>query len=117
MKVAWQRLIRFVSTDDKILCGQPILPSPDFDLGHVTERDQLKANIIQGDDIYDTSGKTRVSNDIATVKRILGPLAESDVPVVRCIGLNYAKHSTHNIPTVFSKIRQEADHLLIEISP
>jgi hypothetical protein len=98
MKLAWQRLIRFVSTDDKILYGQPILPSPDFDLGQVTETDQLKANIIQGDDIYDTSGKTRVSNDIATVKRILGPLDESDVPVVRCIGLNYAKHSTHNIP-------------------
>jgi hypothetical protein len=109
MKVTWQRLIRFVSTDDKILYGQPILPSPDFDLGQVTERDQLKANIIEGDDIYDTSGKTRVSNEVATVKRILGPLAESDVPIVRCIGLNYAKHSTHNIPITLCRILHEAD--------
>ena len=106
MKVAWQRLIRFVSTDDKILYGQPILPSPDFDLGQVTESHKLRANIIQGDDIYDTSGNTRVTNDIATVKRILGPLAESDVPVVRCIGLNYAKHSTHDIHILFSKIHK-----------
>lgn len=110
MKVAWQRLIRFMSTDDRILYGQPILPSPDFDLGKATEKDQLKANIINSDDIYDTTGKTRVSNEVVTVKRILGPLAESDVPIVRCIGLNYAKHSTHNIPITRSKILRKADH-------
>ena len=101
MKVAWQILIRFVSTDDKILYGEPILPSPDFDLGKVTEKDELKAKIIEGDDLYDLSGKTTVSNDIATVKRMLGPLAESDVPIVRCIGLNYAKHSTYDVPVIF----------------
>lgn len=110
MKVAWQRLIRFVSTNDKILYGQPILPSADFDLGKVTEKDQLKANIIEGDDIYDTSGKTRVSNNVATVKRILGPLAQSDVPVVRCIGLNYVKHSMYNIPIYSPRFCKKVNH-------
>lgn len=94
MKVPWQRLIRFESTDGRVLYGEPILPSPDFDLGQVSEKDGLKAKIVKGDDLYDTSGKTKVSEETATVKNLLGPLAQSDVPTVRCIGLNYAKHST-----------------------
>ena len=94
MKVAWKRLIRFVATDGRTLRGEPILPSEDFDLGNVTEADQLKAKIITGDDIFDTTGKTKVTNEEATVKKLLGPLERDDVPVLRCIGLNYAKHST-----------------------
>ena len=93
MPVAWDRLIRFESADGRILLGDPILPSPDFDLGFVTEQDQLKAKVIVGDDIYDTSGVTKVSDEVAVVKRLLGPLAPKDVPILRCVGLNYAKHS------------------------
>ena len=93
MPVAWDRLIRFESADGRILLGDPILPSPDFDLGFVTEQDQLKAKVIVGDDIYDTSGVTKVSDEVAVVKRLLGPLVPKDVPILRCVGLNYAKHS------------------------
>ncbi|KAF1991458.1 hypothetical protein K402DRAFT_322670 [Aulographum hederae CBS 113979] len=92
MPLPWKRLIRFVSTEGKILRGEPILPSPDFDLGFATEKDGLKAKVISGDDIYDTTGKTKVTDEVVTVKEILGPLAQEDVPVIRCIGLNYAKH-------------------------
>ena len=94
MKVPWQRLIRFESTDGKVLYGEPILPSDDFDLGTITEKVELKAKIIEGSDIFDISGKTKVTEQTATVKKLLGPLAQSDVPIVRCIGLNYAKHSS-----------------------
>lgn len=91
--MAWNRLIRFVATDGRILRGEPILPSPDFDLGSVTAKTNLKARVISGNDLYDTTGITKVSDEIATVKELLGPLAQADVPIVRCVGLNYAKHS------------------------
>ncbi|KIV85749.1 hypothetical protein PV11_01411 [Exophiala sideris] len=92
MKVPWTRLIRFVSTDGHVLRGEPILPSEDFDLGNVTESDQLKAKVIKGDDPLDATGKTIVSDEVVTVKKLLGPLAAEEVPILRCVGLNYAKH-------------------------
>ena len=93
MKVAWQRLIRFVATDGRILRGEPILPSPNFDLGDTTEETGLKARVIEGDDIYGETGATRVTDEVVTVKTLLGPLASTDVPTIRCVGLNYATHS------------------------
>lgn len=93
MGVCWNRLIRFVASDGRILRGQPILPSPDFDIGTVTENTGLEAQIIEGDDIYDASGKTKVTDEVVKVKTLLGPLAQNDVDILRCVGLNYAKHS------------------------
>jgi hypothetical protein len=43
--------------------------------------------------IYDTTGSTRITEEVVTVKQLLGPLAQADVPILRCVGLNYAKHS------------------------
>ncbi|KAH6667416.1 hypothetical protein B0J14DRAFT_518715 [Halenospora varia] len=90
--IAWERLIRFVATDGRILRGEPILPSPDFDLGSTTEETKLRAKVIVGDDLYDTTGSTTVSAEVVMVKHLLGPLAKADVPILRCVGLNYAKH-------------------------
>lgn len=92
MSIAWERLIRFVAEDGRILRGEPILPTPDFDLGTTTEETKLQAKVIQGEDIYDTTGKTVVTDEVVTVKKLLGPLAQADVPILRCVGLNYAKH-------------------------
>lgn len=94
MKVAWTRLIRFVAADGRVLRGEPILPSADFDLGTLTDADDLKAKVIVGDDPFDTTGKTTVSDEVVAVKKLLGPLTRDDVPILRCVGLNYAKHST-----------------------
>lgn len=93
MKVVWERLIRFIATDGRVLRGEPILPSPDFDLGSTTEETKLQAKIITGSDPYDTTGQTKVTEELATVKKLLGPLAQTDVDILRCVGLNYAKHS------------------------
>lgn len=93
MTVVWSRLIRFVATDGRILHGEPILPSADFDLGTTTEDTRLQAKVIQGDDIYDISGVTKVTDEVVVVKKLLGPLTSSNVPVLRCIGLNYVSHS------------------------
>ena len=93
MRVVWDRLIRFVAKDGRVLRGEPIMPSEDFDLGKVTEDTGLQAKVINGDDLYDTTGRTVVSDEVVTVQRLLGPLSENDVHSVRCVGLNYAKHS------------------------
>lgn len=93
MKVVWERLIRFVATDGRVLRGQPRLPNPDYDLGTFNEGDNLEANVIVGKDIFSTNGNTKVTDEVVKVKKILGPLTSDDVPVLRCIGLNYAKHS------------------------
>ena len=90
MKVAWERLIRFVAADGRTLRGEPILPSPDYDIGFTTEQDELKAKVIVGSDIFSDA---KVTEEIATVKQLLGPLTADEVPILRCIGLNYAKHS------------------------
>ncbi|TVY91549.1 Uncharacterized protein LAWI1_G001223 [Lachnellula willkommii] len=90
--VVWNRLIRFVATDGRVLRGEPILPKSDFDVGSTTEATKLTAKLIVGDDPWDTTGKTKVSEEVVTVKRLLGPLAREDVPILRCVGLNYAKH-------------------------
>lgn len=92
MKVPWQRLIRFESSDGRILRGDPILPSEDYDLGKLTPSTTLTAKVITGTDIYDTTGTTVVTDEIVSVKRILGPLEPREVPIFRCVGLNYAKH-------------------------
>ncbi|GAD92551.1 fumarylacetoacetate hydrolase, putative [Paecilomyces variotii No. 5] len=92
MKVAWERLIRFVASDGRTLYGEPILPSKDFDLGSVSEETGLKAKVISGDDLYDTTGKTKVTDEVVTVHELLGPLTLDDVPILRCVGLNYMKH-------------------------
>ena len=93
MQLPWKRLIRFVSTDGRTLRGEPILPSNDFDLGSATEETRLQAKVISGDDIYNTFGGTKVTNEVVTVKKLLGPLTPGEAPLLRCTGLNYAKHS------------------------
>lgn len=96
MSVSWTRLIRFVAQDGRVLRGEPILPQPDFDIGNTTEETNLTARVIHGTDIYDTSGATKVSNEVVKVKTLLGPLTAADVPIIRCVGLNYAKHSKNS---------------------
>ncbi|KAH7039584.1 uncharacterized protein B0I36DRAFT_139 [Microdochium trichocladiopsis] len=92
MGVSWDRLVRFEAVDGRILYGEPILPTPDYDLGFLAESDGVKAKIITGSDIFDETGATEVSDETATIKALLSPLAGPDIPCVRCVGLNYAKH-------------------------
>lgn len=89
----WDRLIRFIATDGRELRGEPILPSAGFDVGTTTEDTALKAKVIevQSGDVFDPA--TKVTDEIVTVKRLLGPVTTDEVPIIRCIGLNFIKHS------------------------
>lgn len=113
MSLPWKRLIRFITTDGRTVRGEPILPTPTTDLGFITESDNLQARVIEGDDLYDTTGKTRVTDEIVSVKTILGPLTQADVPILRCVGLNYAKHGELSI---LSKRNSSRGQLLIHIN-
>lgn len=95
MKVAWDRLVRFEDAAGKVQYGEPILPSHDFDIGKAGQSDELKAKVLVGTDIFDVTGGTYVSDDVVSIKKLLGPLKKADVPIIRCIGLNYAKHSKY----------------------
>jgi hypothetical protein len=92
MTLPWKRLIRFQATDGRILRGEPLVAA-DVDIGFITAADQVQARVLVGDDIYDTTGKTRLTDEVVGVKTVLGPFAQGDVPILRCVGLNYAKHS------------------------
>ena len=94
MELSWKRTIRFVASDGRTLYGEPIPTASDQDLGNVSESDGLRAKVIVGDDLFDTTGKTHLSDEEVTVKKVLGPLSRDTVPILRCVGLNYAKHST-----------------------
>lgn len=104
MSLPWKRLIRFIATDGRTLRGEPILPTPTTDLGFITESDKLQVRVIEGDDLYDTTGKTRITDEIVSVKTVLGPLAQADVPILRCVGLNYAKHGRFPYPILRKKL-------------
>ncbi|KAJ5987650.1 hypothetical protein N7522_011898 [Penicillium canescens] len=102
MSLPWIRLIRFEAVDGRILRGEPVIPeSKQIDLGFVTEADHLQARILVGDDIFDVTGETKLSTEMVLVKKILSPLASSDVPILRCVGLNYAKHRRKRPPFPF----------------
>lgn len=89
----WDRFIRFIATDGRELRGQPILPSPDFDVGTTTAETGLKAKVISvaNNDIFDPA--TKVTDEEVVVKELLGPVTIDEVPIIRCIGLNFIKHS------------------------
>ncbi|KAL8965409.1 MAG: hypothetical protein Q9183_003868 [Haloplaca sp. 2 TL-2023] len=86
----FSRLIRFLAKDGRTYYGDAILPSGVNDLAKVTQ-----AHVIKGD-IF---GKHDVTDQIASVRLLLAPLAPEDVRTVRCLGLNYEQHAKEsNMP-------------------
>ncbi|KKA22977.1 hypothetical protein T310_2991 [Rasamsonia emersonii CBS 393.64] len=104
MTLPWTRLIRFEATDGRILRGEPVTPdnnnNTELDLGFITEADSLQARVLAGDDIFDTSGKTHLTDEVVTVRKILGPLTSDDVPILR---FKEAGRSPPPFPSIFFK--------------
>lgn len=87
--MVWSRLIRFLDEEGKLRHGEPQIDSYE-DLASFAHAGTLKAREIIGEDLFSASPTDRV----VQVKKLLGPLGPEDVPIVRCVGLNYATHST-----------------------
>lgn len=86
----WERLIRFEDVKGVVRFGEPILGADDStSLDEIVGQGQLEARCWQGTNIFSLSPPT----EKVKVKLILGILSPGDVPIVKCIGLNYMKHS------------------------
>lgn len=92
--ITWSRLIRFKDADGKVYNGEPIVEENENDVGILAQKGTLKAKIITGD-VFDNA---KVTDEVVEVKTLLGPLAVEQVPIIRCVGLNYMKHSKFFCP-------------------
>jgi hypothetical protein len=86
--MSWTRLIRFVDHSGRETFGEPCIDDAQ-DLTKLLAQDDLWAVEYQGH----SPVSALVKGDKIHVKKVLDILKPSDVPIVRCIGLNYTKHS------------------------
>ncbi|KAE8442955.1 hypothetical protein EG329_002493 [Mollisiaceae sp. DMI_Dod_QoI] len=104
--VLWDRLVRYTSAgESKVKYGVPILSDPKDDVAKLASKGQLKVKVCEGSDALSAIPIEKVE----TVQTLLGPLDEREVPIIRCIGLNYKTHiletgrALPTCPTVFTK--------------
>lgn len=111
----WNRLIRFVANDGKIYRGEPIVSDSNYDVGKLfAAGETIKAKVVVGENIFTDA---KVTDEVLEVKKLLGPLTADDVPLIKCVGLNYMKHIQEGgrtpppYPSIFYKPRfSVADH-------
>lgn len=107
MAPSWTHLIRFIAEED----GQIHLGNIDAkkypDVGLSTFKgEKISAELVSGS-VFDgvVTGKTM------TVKQLLSPIAMHEVPIIRCLGLNYRDHAKEanmpipDVPVLFIKPR------------
>ncbi len=96
MSVTWSRLIRFLPEGSSSpVYGEPIVSSGDYsDIGALADSGSLEAKIIQTDASGPLAETARVTDEIVKVGRLLGPLDLASCTDIKCIGLNYKKHSS-----------------------
>lgn len=87
---AWTRLIRYVSAKDgSIKYGEPIVSESKPDIDALAQAGGLKVKVLSGASPI----LAKPTGEEDEVKTLLGPLEPKDVPIVRCVGLNYRTHS------------------------
>jgi hypothetical protein len=90
--MAWSRLIRFLDDEHNITYGEPCIGSV-AEFEENLENGNLFAAELVGSEVFALSSTGRQVH----VQRILGILTADDASIIRCIGLNYMKHSEfHN---------------------
>lgn len=85
---SWSRLIRFVDSNGREAFGEPCVAN-DHELAAKLKANELWAIELQGNGPIGNLTK----GDKVAVKALKPVLQQSDVPIIRCIGLNYMKHS------------------------
>ncbi|MCJ1302721.1 hypothetical protein MMC08_005525 [Hypocenomyce scalaris] len=84
----WRFLIRFTDTDGVEHLGEPNVGSGD-DVIPAFETGALKATVLETSSIF-TRDVRKLG--VVAVEKLLSPLRPSDVPMIKCVGLNYMKH-------------------------
>ncbi|PNY24204.1 Fumarylacetoacetate hydrolase domain-containing protein 2 [Tolypocladium capitatum] len=103
----WTHLIRFISEEDgQIRLGEVDSKTyPDVGLA-IVNGERVAAKLIKGS-IYDGV----VTDQTVHVARLLAPIGMEDVPIIRCLGLNYRDHAREanmpipDVPVLFIKPR------------
>lgn len=87
---SWERLIRFEDEAGNVQFGEPLFGSNDPSLiNELADRGELEARCLVGSDLFSLSAST----EVVKVKKLVTLLSPRDVPIVKCVGLNYMKHS------------------------
>ncbi|OAL52690.1 hypothetical protein IQ07DRAFT_620236 [Pyrenochaeta sp. DS3sAY3a] len=106
--VAWNRFVRYIpqGQSQTILYGDPIIEESEVDrIAQIAEEGRLKVKVLEGDHPLNATPNGQTDK----VAQLLGPLEPADVPIIRCIGLNYKTHILETgrplptCPTVFTK--------------
>lgn len=84
----WSRLIRFVDDNGNETFGDPVVKD-DKEFAERLARNDLWAVEYKGESPTSALSK----GESVHVKAIRDILRPADVPIIRCIGLNYIKHS------------------------
>ena len=86
----WSRLVRYRDSEGSIKYGEPILSrDSNEDIASLARTGQLRVHVCNGHNALEASP----TDSVEEVKELLGPLAPTEVPIIRCIGLNYKTHS------------------------
>lgn len=86
----WDRLVRFVSAKDgQVRYGEPIIDGSG-DIDEQAMAGTLKVRVLAGS----TALAAAPTGEEDQVKQLLGPLSQAEVPIIRCVGLNYKSHSS-----------------------
>ncbi|KAI6383282.1 hypothetical protein MCOR25_000201 [Pyricularia grisea] len=93
MAPSWTRLIRFIAEEDGLTHLGEVVGDADVGLAHHAGQ-KIQANLITG-----SAFDGVVTTKTLTVARLLCPLERSEVPLIRCLGLNYHDHAKEaNMP-------------------
>ncbi|PTB51416.1 hypothetical protein M431DRAFT_498667 [Trichoderma harzianum CBS 226.95] len=85
----WTHLIRFIADEDNQIHLGQVDPSVNPDVG----LDTYNGKRVQARLIVGSAFDSTVTDKIMTVKQLLAPLDYHEVPLVRCLGLNYYDHA------------------------
>lgn len=107
MAPSWTHLVRFIAEDDgQIHLGQIDAKKwPDVGLA-VFNGEKVEAKLVLGS-VFDGV----VTEKILTIAQLLSPISMEEVPVIRCMGLNYRDHAKEanmpipDVPVLFLKPR------------
>ncbi len=87
---SWDRLVRYISEKDgKVRYGEPIVTDSKPDIDQLAKDGKLEVKVLDG--LHPLQAQPTGEQD--KVKLLLGPLTPKDVPIIRCVGLNYKTHS------------------------
>ncbi|KEF55483.1 5-carboxymethyl-2-hydroxymuconate isomerase [Exophiala aquamarina CBS 119918] len=85
--MSWERLIRFQDESGQQRFGEPVIKDAD-ELETLLAKGELFANEFKGSGPFDLEA----TGQRMKVVKLLGILESADVPIVKCVGLNYMKH-------------------------